>query len=437
MKVENAPTVDPQVAALVESGKAVEETPGGDSTVKKCPLQEKHEEPEKKPPLRLLLWNIQELGGGFYQPHVRATYVMEAYAELIRKLEIDIAVILGITDTIGVVPETEGTGETRYVEFDKTLKDTGVAEVRKLAGLLGGGWQVLLPKPKSGEGYLYHYRTTTAILWNSANGISLGRSGLAESALDRTAGLTGRLFFGEFDAAKYTAKKVFVAGPLGTIGPERPWAVPAEPAPESELATVVPLPETAMVGASGSGNLAASSAFSGFKAEVDAEYRPPGKDGTLLKDTWWFPKAETDDGILDNFDALDPGNSLLQDEEMHWEAMEEPKHEKELEEVMGVLQDNWLLRHTGADGGPAVEELRVVDLIAAAMAADVLGKARPVKPENSKEDSAIAGKRKAYRGEVGDEEWRDGVENEISDCAHFSRLLCEHWPVVMQLRFPK
>lgn len=431
MKLENSPPESPQAAALAKSGSAVETAPAATPGVAECPIK-KHEEP-KKPPLRLLLWNIQELGGGFYRPHKREQYVIDAYAAVIKALEIDILVILGVTDTIGVIPEETESGDRLHVKFDETLRDTGPAEVARIAKLLGGGWQTVWPQPQ----HLYHYRTTTAILFNSASGLSLAASGLAECALDLDIGLTGRLFCASFDAAKYTEKKVFVAVPLGTSVPARPYAVPPKPAKESDLAVTLEFPETSILGISGQGDLAASSAFSGFKAEVDAAYRPPAKEGTFLKDSWWFPRADGDDGVLENFAAVDPGNSILQDDEMHWEALETPTHARDLGKVTGALTDSWLLRHTAEDPSPIVEELRVADLIAAAMKTAVLAKARPVKPEHSQEDSAMTAQRDQYRKSLGKDLWVDGLDNEISDCAHFTRVLTEHWPVLMQIRFIK
>lgn len=438
MKRENAPKESPQAAALMAAGAATDAAPDSPVGVATCPLQKPAPAPEvkQKQPLRALLWHIQELGGGFYQPHQRESYVMEAYAALLKKLNIDIAVILGITDSIGVVPQAAGSGDGVHVTFDESLKDTGPAEVTRLQGLLGGSWQAVWPRPKAGTGYLYHYRNTTCVLYNSANGLALASSGLVQSATDTAIGLTGRLFCAVFNAPNHADTPLGIAAPLGTCAAERPGAVPAQAAPESELAATLTLPGTALLGLSGSGDLSASGAFSRFKAEVDAAYAPPTQEGTLLKDAFWFQQAEGADGVLEDFAALDPGNSLLQDEQMHWEALDLPEHADELGKVVGALTDIWLLRNSGGSPAPAIEELRPIDLIAAALSAEALGKARPVKPPQSPEDSAVATQRKAYRSAIGNDHWVEGIDNEIADGAHFARILSEHWPVLVQIRFP-
>jgi hypothetical protein len=168
---------------------------------------------------------------------------------------------------------------------------------------------------------------------------------------------------------------------------------------------------------------------------MDAQYRAPGKAGTTLKDQWWFPRVDSDDGVLDNFAGVDPGDSLLQDGEMHWEGLVKPEYAEEMDKVKGRLTDLWLLRNAAADKPPKIVELRVVDLIAAALKDDVLGKIRPVKPASSKEDSAISEQRDAYRKATGKDTWKDDPINHISDCAHFSMLLSNHWPVLLQLKY--
>jgi hypothetical protein len=436
MKLENAPADNDQVQALVKSGDAVAAQPEGDASVTECPLKKKQREetPKKtKPPLRLLLWNIQEFGGGFYRPHQRPDYEIQSYAGILNKLEIDIAVIMGLTDTIGVVPKAS----KDFVDFDEKLKDTGPAEAQRLLQALGGTWKAEFPKPKAGkEKHLYHYRTTTCILWNTTNSISLDSSGIADSQQARDLGLTGKLFCGTFSAPKNTDSKVFVVAPLGTMVPEREWAVPPPPArTEAVAATIKKMPDIAAIAISAPTDLASSSDFASFKAQMDAQYRAPGGDGTLLNDQWWFPRVDSDDGVLDNFAGVDPGDSLLQDAEMHWEGLDEPEYAQDLEKVKGKLTDIWLLKNSGSEAPPQIEELRVVDLIAAALKTDVLGKVRPVKPENSKEDSAIAAQRDSYRKEMGTDQWKDDPVNQISDSAHFSSLLSNHWPVIMQLRY--
>ena len=443
MRVENAPADDERIGRLVKSGESVEQVPHGDSLTEECPYkkqlreqQEKQKQEEKKlkPPLRWLLWNIQEFGGGFYRPHERPDYEIAAYAAVVQKMKVDIAVILGLTDTIGIVPKAD---EDR-VKFDTPVKDTGPAEAARLLKALGSTWKMEIPKPSEGDGYLYTYRTTTCILWNTEGGVDLESKGIADAPLAPALGLTGKLFCATFTASKNTDQKIFVAAPLGTCLPKREWAVPPEAGPEKDLkATIKNLPEVALIAVSAPEDLMTSMDFASFKAQMEATYRPPGRDGTTLKDQWWFPRADGDDGVLANFAALDPGDSLLQDDEMHWEGLEQPEYAENLEKVTGRLTDLWLLRDTGSESPPAIEELRVVDLIAAALTAGVLEKVRPIQPGDSKEDSATVDQRKQYRKEITENTLKSEALNEISDSAHFSNLLSDHWPVVLQLRFEK
>src|SRR5205823_2447200 len=105
MIVEHPPASNPAADGLARAGDVHHST--ASPTVVPCPFAEHPPEPPPKPPklpIRAMMWNIFELGGGFFRSPKRPEYAIEAYATLIKELNVDICVILGITETIGQVP---------------------------------------------------------------------------------------------------------------------------------------------------------------------------------------------------------------------------------------------------------------------------------------------------------------------------------------------
>ena len=89
-----------------------------DNVVQRCPLRE-------KTPARMLVWNMDELGGGFHRPTVRPTYAIAAYAQVISVLKADFVVLLGLTRSIGESPQVNPDSEHIEIKMEEPAKDSG------------------------------------------------------------------------------------------------------------------------------------------------------------------------------------------------------------------------------------------------------------------------------------------------------------------------
>lgn len=393
------------------------------------------------PALRLLMWNIFELGGGFYRSHQRSQYAIDAYAAIIAKLDVDIAVLLGLTSTPGRLPaERTHAGHSCLVMNDGP-SDTGPSEAARIAAALrerdpASGWTLTFPQ--AGKRYLYHRGATTCFLHRKAKGIELTSLDIVDSKADDALGLTGKLVLGSFRLSATAIEPFFLAAPLGVPLAQRELEKPPPAGSEEDLAPTCALPESFLLAVSAAAGLADTAGFADLGARVDAPYLSRGAAGTALNDEFWKTTIASKDGLLGNFAAVDAGNLDLRDQQSHWEAMEPLAHAETLGEVTGGLADGFLV--CGAGAAPTVEEMRAVSLLAAAIPEDHLERAGrerdPSMPEASPiEDSILLAQRQAYREEdLGGGELAQDAANELAECCYFSLTLSRRWPVVAQLR---
>ena len=94
MNLDGEAAPAPQAAALVAAAIAAQQyaDPG---VVAACP--EATPAQETKPPLKVILWTLQELGGGFHMPAVRADYCIEAFAALVKATTADLWIMPGLS----------------------------------------------------------------------------------------------------------------------------------------------------------------------------------------------------------------------------------------------------------------------------------------------------------------------------------------------------
>jgi len=445
MIIENPPPPNSRLDGLVKASEVVHAP--GSAAVTPCPYADPPPPPPPpKLPLRILMWNILELGGGFSRPSERPDYVIDSYASLIESLNIDICVILGVTRTVGKIPVRQE-GDNPCLIMEDGPIDSGPAEVQRILEKLksrdtAGNWEAQFFKPENE--HVYHFGATTCFLHRTSKGIRFSKFDLADSKSNHGAGLTGKLLCAAFELPEHEAAAFHIAAPLGVPPHQRPLARKPDPGPESALRATGPLPKPCIVGVSSPNDLLNPKwKFHEFKASVQATYLRPGREGTILQQEFWQKSISNNDRLLSNFLAVDIANVSLQDDEMYWSAMDKPKHAETAEEVSGILADVFLLSN-GPQGTPSavIDEIRIVDLIAAAIPAEKLGQIRQsAAPADAaqalpSEDSVLAAQRRARRNQtVSGPQPEENAANELADCHYFSLALSEHWPVVAQLRF--
>lgn len=442
MHLESEGKPSEEVGNLLEADAAARAYPD-QVGVQPCPLQSK---PEELPPLRALLWHIRELGGGFQTPSVRPGFCMESYAGVIKAVQADICILLGVTRTSGWVPELNG----NVVTMKEEPRDTGIAEARRLLGELqrvdaGGGWQISFAKDAADTAGApaYHLHQTACFLYKSAKGLSCG----AVTVVPRD-----RLFLayaplqvpGSFDAPA----SLPLLAPM-SVGRHTFSRTETVPEPNGEL------PEAGLVAFSAAGSVPADDAYFEFRTACDVEYQQPLQRGTVLRVPWWETVATDGDTLLENHMALNPSEVLLQDAAMHWEALPAAVHPDALMEVFGQLSDSLLTRGRAAGTAPRTEGMRIVDLIRAALPADTLAKVGVA--DSLDEDGAIAAQCKTYLSGVNKADKQaadqgtgdtaqdvqdspasatpeDELKRQIAQAVLFARMLSDHWPIVADVR---
>lgn len=405
-----APPLDERLEALLSAAALAPR--GGTPEMARCPLTAEPEpepdQPEPKKPIRMLFWHIFELGGGYYMPSVRPAYIVDTYARLIAALDLHVVVLQGLTRTVQNVPTARGSGAAAYITLEPARADSGPEEARRILERLqaldgGAGWMMEIPRARGSDEVLYHRWTTVAFLYASARGLAFKQLDLVRTATNAAAGATGSLAAATFDAPDYQSRPLCVMTSLGLATPERPWERLRVPAPERELEPTARMPASAVLFLSAPGD--ASRGLFDFQDEVDAEFLRPGVEGTVLGDEFWKVVSETHDGLLDNFTAMNTGDVLLQDREMHWEALKDPTHAREADQLPGFLADGLTIVHQRRSAPPKVQEMRVVDLIAASLPPGAIERLK-AKPLTRTADggpppelSALLEQRKTYQSE--------------------------------------
>jgi hypothetical protein len=449
----NAPPND-RLEALLAAAEGP--SPRGEPGVAPCPLVERQrrreEEARAKKPARLLFWNVFELGGGLFTPAERPTYAIDAYAKLIASLDLHVVVLAGLTRSLQKVPVTRKAGAVSYVALEDAPADSGPAEakriLRKLQAIDGGsGWQLALPKDPQTGATLYDRWTTVAFLYASGKGFSFQKTDVIEAALAAEAGVTDSLVVATFSAPAYRSEPVRVMASLGLTTPERPWEQLRAATATEEREPTAPMPESAVVFLSTPGDAAESLRV--LEDELDAEFLRPTSFGTVLGDDFWKVTTERHDGLLASFAAVDPADVRLQDGQMHWEALKPPEHPDAAERLPGFLADGMAIVHHLLTPPPVVQELRVVDLLAASLPPDRIARLRatpsaPTADGNPPpEQGALVAQRAAWREAAqpdrepppdGEPPPDEDAANELAQCSYFSRALSRHWPLLAQLK---
>ncbi len=442
MNLDGATPISPALKALAKSTE--DDGGGGEPAVTPCPYAAK-----EKAPLRFMLWHLHQLGGGFHRPAVRPDAAIEAYATLLHRLKLDICILPGLTRTSGAratVATTGPSGRAQLVMED-AVEDTGVQEVLRVLEQLkaldpSGGWQARFPTSDADGKHVYLADRTTGVLFRGVDGLTLSKLDIVDSRRVPSLGLTGKLLCATFASKAHATELVHVMAPLGSIRErdlteEGGTALPS-PAPEATRTA----PATSLVALSAPADLLSDrAAFNQLRLELGALYQLPPQEGSVLRDDPWKSIPEAQAGLLANFSAVALDDVVLQNAHMHWDAMELPKHPENLKEVAGALADTLLPCFAAADTPPRVEELRVVDLVRAALSAqrlselDAEGEARGEASRPS-EDSLLVGPRERLHADA-ERPLSEAVPvNELAACRYFSAALSTHWPVVAQLRWP-
>lgn len=443
----NTPEPDERLDQLLQA--ETHPPPIGLSGVFPCPFETGsdptspgHEPTDEKLPIRLMLWHLFEWGGGFHMPRERPGYVIEACAELIRALKLHVIVLQGLSRTTYEQPRSEGGGEAAYIVLDPEPEDTGVQEVRRLLARLGevdagAGWRLALPTTRAGK-TLYHRAGTAAFLYAGGRGIGFSGIDIVEAPLPDSSACTDRLLAARFTAPAHQSHPLTVLASLGLATPERPWERLRVPAAPEDLAPTSGLPDSALAFLSLASDTPGE--LDAWHDALDAEFQQPTAEGSVLADEFWKTVSETHDGLLGNFTAVNHGNLLLQDREMHWEALTDPEHTRSADRLAGHLAEGMAVLHHRTTPPPVVQELRVVDLVAASLPPEAIAKLKAM-PTSTTADggpppelSVLVAQRQAYReAHVSGPEPEDDPANTLSECGYFSRMVSRHWPLVAQL----
>ncbi|MDB4877252.1 MAG: hypothetical protein JWM41_3698 [Gemmatimonadetes bacterium] len=418
MKLGQETDVDPRLASLVAADDATAEESAADAIVLPCGAAVPQLE------LKLLVWNVRELGGGFHMPRVRPDHCIDGYAALIAALGADVCVVTGLRAAPARLVTSEG-GVLKYADEDV---DTGVAEAKRLLASLkkaaaAGDWAMGVPSDAK-DAIVYEGGTTTAVLYQRAGGRKLLSLDVVNGRADATLGVGGHLvrLSLELPLEGESPLTLDLLAPLGAS------AVTGEKAP----AVTATLPASFVLAFSADDDLASNRGpLDAVQSAVSADSRPLLGHGSVLGDSFWQTTTRERGSLLTDYTAVSAADVDQQDDEMHWEALPDPKHPKAASDVAGSLGDAVLVRNAEPRARYAVRELRVVDMMRAALTADEIADAGG-EGAAADEDNSLAGLRAAHRAATPylSDTAPTTPQNIVAECADFLHLLSDHWPVL-------
>ncbi len=407
MKPMSTPPGAQRAQALAQADNAASEQGRDALTEQACPLKKMQEKPV---PLRVLMWHIHELGGGFYVPGARPEYCIDAYAKLIEKLEADVVVLLGVTrgKTERLVRGKTKDGRP-CLKIEPVEEEAGVLEVEAITDALGLGWEIALVRGEEGETVYLEGETAVALV-RKGSGAQVINTQLVKSPGGEDLG--GGRIITYFELQLKNGDTIPVMAQLRGNGETK-----AEPTPPRGIVAV-----------SASSDFADRlSTWNRIRGGLAAEYHPFPKEATVAGMLPWEQITLSQPGLIHNFTAVNPMDVRGQDVAMSWEAIEAPQHPEKSEEVLGGVSDNFLLYSNGQEPLGVVEELRVIDLLAAA------GEDSEDSPEQGCL-AALCQKHTEERPRLLDTEEPEDDANRIAERLDFAGRLSRHWPVLLSLK---
>lgn len=416
MKLDAAPALTDQQRALAAA--AERSWPAGpDPLVASCPARKL----EEKKPVRVLAWHIPDLGGGLRRSVESDDRIIAAYAALLEGLAIDVCLVLGLRDSLGDLPRVVGSGKKAYVVMRPSPRDRGPAELTRVAATAGGSWQAAFPRRRSTGEILYCGGATVGVLYR---GLPAPTFGIAALPPRPALGVGAQAVCASFDAPRFSDLPLVVAA--------SPTAVPPEAPGDPDLAPTMTLPGACLLAVSAPGPIDRAGGLLALSSAVGGRYRLPRDEGSDLHDGFWDRTVATKTGLVRNYLACNPADVDDQDEQMHWQCLPDPEHPKAHGDLFGQLRDALLVCDRDRQAPSRVDELRVVDLVAAMLPG--LERPAPERPDLPQEAGLLAGQlddRRAARPRPS----RRSPTNDLAEARAFADELSPHAPLVAQIQY--
>jgi hypothetical protein len=418
VRLESPPAVTDQQRALAAA--AERSWPASpDPLIAPCPLAKK----KAMEPLRVLSWHIPDLGGGLHRSIESHERIIAAYAALLDGLAIDVCIVLGVRDSLGDMPEVVGSGKQAYVEMRPSPPDRGAAEIERVVAKLGSPWQAAFPRRASNGKILYCGGTTVAVLHR---GLPAPTVAVADVTPRPALGVGGKLVCASFDVPRFRDGPLVLAA---SLSPER---VAPPDARDRDLTATTSLPGVCLLAVSAAEPLDRAGELAALSSAAGARYRMPRDEGSDLDDGFWDRTLGGTSALVRNFLACNPADVDGQDAQMHWQCLPPPAHPKAHDEVFGRLRDTLLVCDRERSAPCRIDELRVVDLLAA-MLPD-LQRPAPERPDLPQEAGRLAAQlddRRAARARPS----QRSPSNDLAEARAFADELSPHSPIVAQLQY--
>jgi len=295
--------------SLLRASASAQSESAADPSVSSCHAK-------KEQAFRLMLWNVRELGGGFYMPPERHDHCVGACAALLEKLAPDICIVTGLRRTDGVRVADAGA----YLTLVDAVAHTGASELARILTELStrdaaSDWQVAYPLDGNGAP-LYDGGVTTAFLYRAALPCAAKAVAFFPAPDAQALGVGATLVHATFDLTPQAGKPMTIdlVTALGAAG---------------EAAQVVfgSAPPAFVAAFSTDADLSESRAgLDRLRGALGGAARAPLANATVPRPPFWRATADRNERLLDECTGINAADVRLADGSMHWEALEPPEH---------------------------------------------------------------------------------------------------------------
>lgn len=387
--------------------------------------------------LRVLQWNISDLGGGLTRAEKRPEFCIESYATVIDALETDLCILMGIRDCghQSTNVEFDSDGNYYYVSVSP-VQGTGISEVGRILKSLqdinpSGGWKSEFLRFEEDDSIVYQAGCTTCMIYRSADKLNLCSTKYVKAPSDANLGISGDMILAEFERVTNAGVAKFsIAAPLTTFHSHNRTSEKATDI--ADLSAGEKLPESCLLALSSKRNIRSrwrdtAIRYKSSTIDLPQEYGDVSVPARPIWETISYASPQ----LIGDLHPVAWHDPLAIDQMMYWDALATPEHPKDPKSVEGSLSDVILARGRGSVSSPRLISAQVVNMIEASMEGGTAA------------DSPVAGSLKRYKqeymkGEVTleDSESADSKEAIMEQCRSFSSMLSDHWPVLATFRIP-
>ncbi|MDH5229538.1 MAG: hypothetical protein OEZ58_09095 [Gammaproteobacteria bacterium] len=437
MKSITAKPANPVVTRLVHADAQAQQSSNEDITSEDCAKE------IKQGMIRFMAWHISELGGSETKPDKRNETEIEAIAEIIHQMKINICLLGGVAisapDKLVVTTLDDGSVFYRY---EPTDKESGWQEANNILNVLkqknpGAHWKISVLRDDDGH-LVGANNQCSCFLYQSAQGIRLKSISLIKAESSPELKLSHYHYYAKFSVPNTESDYSFdvpIASPLVEHMDSNDYL-------QAQITADVELDENCIFAISCPSEININkAAFNRYRSKLKITYEALPPQGSVLVEPIWQHIHANTSGLVDNPLLLNATDVMLQDRLANWGAMPALMHPDFYASVSGGIFDSILLRQS-AQSHIQLANTRIVDLVRACCSEEnsanqaaygVVDDVSDIEFVETGVLVSIVAKAEVNQSNVIKSERDNDIAMQYSRSMRFARSISIHWPVITDI----